>query len=75
MSISLLIGLAGVLLGAGGRGRRIEPVYDNGAGDAGEDERGRDHNGPDHAKTLDYALHQVITNYQRRSPKKRSLND
>jgi hypothetical protein len=48
-------------------------VYDNAAGDTGEDNRAREHNRPDHAKTVEGAPHHTITNYQRRSLKKRSL--
>jgi len=50
-------------------------VYDNAAGDTGEDNRARENNRSDHPKTVESAPHHTITNYQRRSLKKRSLKD
>jgi hypothetical protein len=72
---SLLVRAVALLVDAGGRRRRFEPVYDDAAGDAGEDKRAREQNRSDHAQTVEDAPYHVITNYQRGSMKKRSLRD
>jgi hypothetical protein len=50
-------------------------VHDHATGDGPKDQRACEQDRSDHAKAAEDAPHHVITNYQRPSLKKRSLED
>src|ERR1700676_5157252 len=75
LSIALLVDIVTSMLSAGSRGRRLQPVHDHATGDRPKDQRACEQDGSDHAKAAEDAPHHVITNYQRRSRKERSIKN
>jgi hypothetical protein len=75
LSVSLFVRIVTSLLSVGSRGRRLQPVDDHATGDGPKDQRACEQDRSDHAKAAEDAPHHVITNYQRPSVKKRSLED
>jgi hypothetical protein len=75
LSVSLLVRIFTSLLSIGSRGCRLQPVHDHATGDGSKDQRAYEQDGSDHAKTAEDAPHHVITNYQRRSRKERSIQE
>lgn len=72
-SISLIVGIVTSLLSVRNRVRRLKPVHHHATGDCHKDQRACDQDHSDDAKAAEHAAHHVITNYQRRPLKERSL--
>src|SRR5450759_2151048 len=71
--VTLLTHLVAVLLLAGSRRHRLQPVDDHTTRDGAKDQRAPEEDRSDHAKSVEEPSHQVITNYQRRWLTERSL--
>jgi hypothetical protein len=70
---TLLSALVALLLLAGGGWGRLQTVDHHSTGYGSEDQCACDQDRPDHAKPVEEASYHVITNYQRRPRRERSL--
>jgi hypothetical protein len=73
LTASPLVRIVTSLLRTGSRRCGLQPMHDHATGDGPKDQRACEQDRSDHAKTAEDAPHQVITNYQRGSLKKRSI--